>query len=206
MSLQVLFGDQIGWNYRDSKFVVVPFYLARDFPYVILQAFAAAKPVIGWNGEIKLVLENERGVVYECKQSWRVSQKDKTFLSRMMNFCNRLGKNARRFVEENFNDSVSEQLMINYKRLLKWIYLVIGGNGFIGSHLIDHLLIKGHNVRVFDICYERYRKPLANVNYRISTLDNIPDLYGLCTGIEVVYPFWPVHLFQVLRMLIQYQT
>jgi len=31
--------------------------------------------------------------------------------------------------------------------------LIIGGNGFIGSHLIDHLLLKGHNVRVFDISY-----------------------------------------------------
>lgn len=65
--------------------------------------------------------------------------------------------------------------------------LVIGGNGFIGSHLIDHLLIKGHNVRVFDISYERYRKPLANVDYRISTLDNIPNLYEALLNIDVVF-------------------
>jgi len=65
--------------------------------------------------------------------------------------------------------------------------LVIGGNGFIGSHLIDHLLIKGHNVRVFDISYERYRKPLASVDYRISTLDNIPDLYEALLGIDVIF-------------------
>jgi UDP-glucose 4-epimerase len=65
--------------------------------------------------------------------------------------------------------------------------LVIGGNGFIGSHLIDNLLIKGHNVRVFDISYEHYRKPLANVDYRISTLDNIPDLYEALLGIDVIF-------------------
>ena len=65
--------------------------------------------------------------------------------------------------------------------------LVIGGNGFIGSHLIDHLLIKGHNVRVFDISYEHYRKPLVNVDYRISTLDNIPDLYEALLGIDIVF-------------------
>ena len=65
--------------------------------------------------------------------------------------------------------------------------LVIGGNGFIGSHLIDHLLIKGHNVRVFDISYERYRKPLSNVDYRISTLENIPDLYEAMLGIDIVF-------------------
>lgn len=65
--------------------------------------------------------------------------------------------------------------------------LVIGGNGFIGSHLIDQLLIGGHDVRVFDVAYERYRKPLANVDYRISTLDNIPDLYEALLGIDIVF-------------------
>lgn len=65
--------------------------------------------------------------------------------------------------------------------------LVIGGNGFIGSHLIDHLLLEGHDIRVFDIAYERYRKPLANVDYRISTLDNIPDLYEALLGIDIVF-------------------
>jgi UDP-glucose 4-epimerase len=65
--------------------------------------------------------------------------------------------------------------------------LVIGGNGFIGSHLIDHLLLKGHQVRVFDVAYERFRKPLPNVDYRISTLDNIPDLYEALLGIDVIF-------------------
>ena len=65
--------------------------------------------------------------------------------------------------------------------------LIIGGNGFIGSHLIDQLLIDGHDIRVFDIAYERYRKPLANVDYRISTLDNIPDLYEALLGIDIVF-------------------
>ena len=65
--------------------------------------------------------------------------------------------------------------------------LVIGGNGFIGSHLIDHLLIKGYNVRVFDISFERYREPLLNVDYRISTLENIPDLYEALLGIDIIF-------------------
>jgi UDP-glucose 4-epimerase len=65
--------------------------------------------------------------------------------------------------------------------------LIIGGNGFIGSHLIDHLLLKGHIVRVFDSAYERFRNPLNNVDYRISTLENISDLYEALLGIDIIF-------------------
>jgi len=65
--------------------------------------------------------------------------------------------------------------------------LIIGGNGFIGSHLIDHLLANDHKVRVFDISYEKFRGPLPNVDYRLSKLDNIPDLYEAMLGIDIVF-------------------
>lgn len=67
--------------------------------------------------------------------------------------------------------------------------LIIGGNGFIGSHLIDHLLPLGHRVRVFDISNERFREPLQNVDYRISRLDNIPELYEAMLGIDIIFHF-----------------
>jgi len=65
--------------------------------------------------------------------------------------------------------------------------LVIGGNGFIGSHLIDILILNGHKVRVYDLFNERYRSPLKKVDYRISSLDNIPDLHEALLEIDMVF-------------------
>jgi UDP-glucose 4-epimerase len=47
--------------------------------------------------------------------------------------------------------------------------LIIGGNGFIGSHVQDALLQKGHGVRVLDKGPERYRAPLRGVDYRVGS-------------------------------------
>lgn len=44
--------------------------------------------------------------------------------------------------------------------------LLVGGNGFIGSHVTDVLLERGHEVRVLDPVPERHRPPLPSVDYR----------------------------------------
>lgn len=65
--------------------------------------------------------------------------------------------------------------------------MVLGGTGFIGSHLVDRLLGDGHQVRILSRSPERFRAPLAGVDYRQANLADIPALFEALTGVDVVY-------------------
>ena len=65
--------------------------------------------------------------------------------------------------------------------------LVIGGSGFIGSHVVDKLLAHGHSVRVFDRQPERFRAPLPGVDYRFGDFADTMALVEALTGVDAVY-------------------
>jgi UDP-glucose 4-epimerase len=65
--------------------------------------------------------------------------------------------------------------------------LVIGGSGFIGSHVVDKLLAHRHSVRVFDRRPEQFRAPLTGVDYRFGEFADEMMLVEALSGIDVVY-------------------
>ncbi|MEW9920370.1 NAD-dependent epimerase/dehydratase family protein [Marimonas sp. MJW-29] len=65
--------------------------------------------------------------------------------------------------------------------------VVLGGNGFIGSHVVDALLANGHKVTVFDRAMERYRDPLPGVDYMLGDFADKMALAEALNGKDVVF-------------------
>jgi len=65
--------------------------------------------------------------------------------------------------------------------------LILGGNGFIGSHLVDKLLADGHTVRVFDKYKEYFRRPIPEVEYCFGDFGNRGLLSDALADIDVVF-------------------
>lgn len=69
--------------------------------------------------------------------------------------------------------------------------LVLGANGFLGSHLVDALIVKGHQVRAFDRYLDEERKFLAHDNVEVYKGDflNRRDIAKALKAIDYVFHF-----------------
>lgn len=65
--------------------------------------------------------------------------------------------------------------------------LLLGGNGFIGSHLTDELLKKGHEVSVLDVSRDPFREKIAGVNYFYGRLEEKDLIAKALNGIDIVF-------------------
>ena len=69
--------------------------------------------------------------------------------------------------------------------------LVLGANGFLGSHLVDSLAERGHQIRAFDRFGGDIQNFVSNPNIEIVAGDflNRNDLAGALAGVEYVFHF-----------------
>lgn len=65
--------------------------------------------------------------------------------------------------------------------------LVTGGNGFIGSGLVDRLRAAGHRVRVLDQSVPRADVDWQGVDYVTGTLTDVAKLPALLDGVDLVF-------------------
>jgi len=114
-------GRELDEVLSNARFVVVPSVWHENFPYVVLQAFAASKPVVGSDrgGIPELVQDGRHGSVYPAHDeevlaavlATRWSDQDGTAA---------MGRAAKRYVDEEFNDErFYTSLMGIYRSVLR---------------------------------------------------------------------------------------
>ncbi|MDG4795681.1 NAD-dependent epimerase/dehydratase family protein [Micromonospora sp. WMMD1082] len=64
--------------------------------------------------------------------------------------------------------------------------LVTGGHGFVGSHLVDHLVARGAQVTVLDVALPDEKLP-TGVGYRVVDLRDPASVRGALTPADVVF-------------------
>lgn len=62
--------------------------------------------------------------------------------------------------------------------------VVAGGSGFIGSHVVDALLVEGHEVVIYDLDAPRYDQPCVFVRGDVRDIDRVTRTLG---GADMVY-------------------
>lgn len=65
--------------------------------------------------------------------------------------------------------------------------LVLGGSGFIGSHVVDQALVAGHSVRVFDRAMESFRATPKKVEFLQGDMSDTAALAEALIGVDMVF-------------------
>lgn len=100
-----LWGADLDEVLRNCRGVVVPSLWHENFPYVILQAFAVGKPVIGSNrgGIPELVKHGERGLIFDADKVENLAKSMKQFMTDEI-LTRNMGIAAKHYVDKEFND------------------------------------------------------------------------------------------------------
>lgn len=100
-------GDELKKIVSESRFVVVPSIWHENFPFVVCEAFAQGKAVIGSNrgGIPELICDGEYGFTYEGDDS-TVLAKHIDFLWNNLEKAKEMGAAAKKFADEKFNEDV----------------------------------------------------------------------------------------------------
>jgi glycosyltransferase involved in cell wall biosynthesis len=115
-------GDDLAQWLHDARAVVVPSLWHENFPYVILQAFAASKPVIGANrgGIPELVHAGPHGWTYEATDAVALAGLLRQLQQLPDSELEQMGAAAKRYVTDEFtDDAIYQRLNEIYERVLQ---------------------------------------------------------------------------------------
>ncbi len=113
-------GDALQQILHRARFVLVPSVWHENFPYVILQAFAAGKPVIGSRrGGIPELVSEDRGLLFEPDDAAEL----RACIGKLWEspaLCSQMGRLAREYVEREFSDAkFYADLISHYRAVLQ---------------------------------------------------------------------------------------
>ena len=162
--------------------------VARELPYVIVQSYARGKPVIGSlrGGIPEMVQDGESGLLFDPDSAESLANAMAALwsdfeLSRMM------GRAAKEYADATFNrEAFKRELLGGIRGGGPMRVLLIGGSGFIGSHIQDALLARGHIARVLDVSPERHRGEVSGVEYVIGSADDKSTLAEALADMDAV--------------------
>ncbi len=115
-----VWGEDLDQILYGARFVIVPSLWHENCPYVIFQAFAAGKPVIGsLRGGIPELIGEERGLLFDPDSVEELA----VCMDRLWNDadeCRRMGFLAHEYVEREFSDDAFyESIMSNYRAVMQ---------------------------------------------------------------------------------------